>query len=149
MANVVLFNRKDAWKVADGDDDHKRKARVAWIELFMFCKACLARLPGAKPNRDGTPPLVCRYSNVGPKVSGLHFGWKPSADLTSLPRRSSEANTSGRVIVRRNDMKGQRWFKDEQGSSPANRVVGFEMLNVRACMVEQIVADGEADAVDR
>ncbi len=33
LANVVLFNQKNAWDVEQGDDDSKRRARVAWTEL--------------------------------------------------------------------------------------------------------------------
>jgi hypothetical protein len=50
LANVVLYNRKDAWDIEGGslDDDGKRKARVAWIELYMFAKTCLPQLPGGR-----------------------------------------------------------------------------------------------------
>lgn len=48
LANVVLFNRQDAWDVQAGDDDAKRRARVAWTELYMFSKTCLPTLPGGK-----------------------------------------------------------------------------------------------------
>ena len=53
LANVVLFNRPDAWQPGtEGPDETSRKrARVAWTELHMFPKACLAQQPGGLSKR--------------------------------------------------------------------------------------------------
>ena len=50
LANVVLFNRQDAWDTDGGsnNDYTKRRASVAWTELYMFPKACRPRMPGGK-----------------------------------------------------------------------------------------------------
>ena len=57
VAGVLLHHRPDAWSVVRSGTDtlaHQR-ARLAWTELWMFPKACLAVLPGgaAKQKRNG------------------------------------------------------------------------------------------------
>lgn len=52
---AVHYNRSDAGDFKDGSSDtpSKLRSRTAWLELFMFPRACLPALPGgqAKDNR--------------------------------------------------------------------------------------------------
>lgn len=46
LANVVTYNRVDAWRPGSDAAEKllKTRARVAWTELWMFPKACLYKM---------------------------------------------------------------------------------------------------------
>ena len=49
-----MYNRSDAWDAIgehNADEDRRRRARVAWLELWMFPKTCLVKLPGGSANK--------------------------------------------------------------------------------------------------
>ena len=50
VSNAALHSDKDAWAFigTEGDTAARRRSRVAWTELFMFCKTCIPALPGGK-----------------------------------------------------------------------------------------------------
>jgi hypothetical protein len=48
VTNAVEYNDNDAWAFERGEADtaDRIRSRVAWVELFMFCKECVPALPG-------------------------------------------------------------------------------------------------------
>ena len=54
--NAIRFSEDRAWDFigTDRDTENHKRTRVAWSELWMFCKTCLPQLPGgkAKSNRN-------------------------------------------------------------------------------------------------
>ncbi len=60
LARVVQFNRIDAWDhEVDGQDTPERsRARRAWLELFMFHKACTPALPGGKAKKQRNRNII-------------------------------------------------------------------------------------------
>ena len=53
ILQVLQHNSPDAWTDPGGARDtvHYKRCRLAWLELFMFCKTCLSVLPGGAAKR--------------------------------------------------------------------------------------------------
>ncbi len=68
-ANVIAFNRSDAWAHVgtDADSASHRRARIAWTEWLMFAKTVLLVLPGgkakAKRNENLLANRIARWSS--------------------------------------------------------------------------------------
>ena len=67
-ANVIAFSRRDAWDFVGtaGDTAMHRRARIAWMEWYIFAKIVLLVLPGGrakeKRNDNILANLIVRWN---------------------------------------------------------------------------------------